>query len=204
MSTALFSKEISSIKLKNDWNKLCQSIEKIRANYIGEELSENLLSYLIAAEDHRFWLHYGFDPVGLIRAFYQSKFRGSRQGGSTIAMQLVRTITGNYDLTFKRKLFEIILAVKLTHCFDKKDILKSYLSVAYFGWNMHGVDQACKEMKLNKSHVSNYDAALIIARLKYPEPRYYNSAKSKNIDLRASHILHRHKELNPEGKYGTI
>lgn len=183
---------------------LCQSMEKIKTDNISEEFSQNFLTYLVAAEDHRFWSHCGFDPVGLIRAFYQSKFRGSRQGGSTIAMQLVRTLTGNYSLTLKRKLFEIILAVKLTCNYDRADILKAYLSVAYFGWNMHGVDQACKMLQLNKSNVSDYDAASIIARLKYPEPRHYNPVKHRNIVLRTRHILNRIKELTPEGNYGTI
>ena len=69
---------------------------------------------------------------------------------------------------------------------------------------MHGVTQACKCLGLDKSTLSNYDAASIIARLKYPEPRYDQVNKLKKIDLRTKYIVNRFNTLNFKEHYGTI
>ncbi len=136
------------MKYKNDWNLLISSIEVIRTESMETGLSGNLFDFLIAGEDHRFWLHYGVDPIGLVRAIWRSIFCNRREGGSTIAMQLVRTITRKYEISSKRKLSEVYLATKLTMTIDRTDILNLYLSIAYFGWNMHGIDQACNILGL--------------------------------------------------------
>ena len=190
--------------LKNDWDFLLRSIEEIKSEKMEKNLSENLLELLVAGEDHRFWLHYGVDPIGLLRAVWKSKFCNRREGGSTIAMQLVRTITGQYEISSKRKLKEIYLATKLTMTLDKTVILKLYLSVAYFGWNMHGIAQACNKLGLNKASLSECEAASIIARLKYPEPRRNNKIKIRKINSRANHIINRLYKLNSQEQYGTI
>ena len=189
---------------KKDWNILVQRIEKLKSEKMESNLSENLQKYLVAGEDHRFWLHYGFDPIGLLRATWKSKFRKYREGGSTITMQLVRTVTGNYEVSFKRKLKEIYLAIRLTGYLDKTDILNIYLSVAYFGWDMHGIAQACNKLNLNQKQLSEYEAASLIARLKYPEPRYKNYKKTQRINYRAVHIINRFNKLNTTEQYGTI
>ena len=47
--------------------------------------------FLIAGEDHRFKFHPGVDPIAIGRSIWKNLFSGANQGGSTIAMQLVRT-----------------------------------------------------------------------------------------------------------------
>ncbi|NOR81534.1 MAG: hypothetical protein GQ529_12000 [Methyloprofundus sp.] len=192
------------MKLTSDWNLLVQNIEKIKSGSMETNLSENLLVYLVAGEDHRFWLHYGVDPIGLIRATWKLQFHNRREGGSTIAMQLVRTITGKYEISSKRKFKEIYLATRLTVYLERHEILKLYLSVAYFGWNMHGIEQACNKLQFDKDSLTKYEAASLIARLKYPEPRYYKVNKIKKIKSRTNHIINRFNQLNPKGQYGTI
>lgn len=184
------------MKFKNDWNIFIQNIEKAKSESMATNFSNNLLDFLVVAEDHRFWLHYGVDPIALLRAIFKSKFCGCREGGSTIAMQLVRTITGQYELSYKRKLKEIYLATKLTIKMDRQEILKLYLSVAYFGWNMHGIEQACNMLNLNQKALRKYEAASLIARLKYPEQRYNKTYKK--INFRANYIVNRFYKLNPQ------
>jgi penicillin-binding protein 1A len=192
------------MKLKDEWTLLIKSIEKIKLENVGVEFSGNLLELLVAGEDHRFWLHCGVDPIGLIRAFWRTTFCNRREGGSTIAMQLVRTITRQYEISAKRKLKEIYLATRLTLTFEKKEILKLYLYVAYFGWDMHGIKQTCKVLELDKQALTNYEAASIISRLKYPEPRFNNSQKLKAINFRANHIINRFNQFNYKEHYGTV
>ncbi|MDP4534697.1 biosynthetic peptidoglycan transglycosylase [Alkalimonas collagenimarina] len=192
------------MKFKDEWNQLIKSIDEIRLESAETAFSDNLLEFLVAGEDHRFWLHFGVDPIGLVRAVWRTVFCNKREGGSTIAMQLVRTITKRYEISPKRKLKEIYLATRLTLALERKEILKIYLTVAYFGWNMHGIEQACKVLVLDKSSLTNYEAASVVARLKYPEKKYNKNNRLKTIDLRANHIMNRFNQLNFKGHYGTV
>lgn len=192
------------MKFKDEWNQLIESIDQIRLESRGVEFSENLFDLLVAGEDHRFWLHCGVDPIGLVRAFWKTAFCNRREGGSTIAMQLVRTIIKRYEISSKRKLKEIYLATRITLTLERKEILQLYLSIAYFGWNMHGLEQTCKVLDLDKSALTNYEAASIVARLKYPEPRFNKNMKLKAINLRANHIVNRYNQFNSKGYYGAV
>lgn len=104
----------------------------------GPKPTSEMCAFLILGEDQRIESHVGVDPIALVRSIWITCIYRRRQGGSTIAMQLVRTITQRYERTIWRKITEIILAVRLTHAFNRKDIPRIYLWVAYYGWNMHG------------------------------------------------------------------
>jgi membrane carboxypeptidase/penicillin-binding protein PbpC len=89
------------------WNKI---VAVLIANKSAQIIYDNsLYEYLVVAEDHRFWWHLGFDIISLARATWRSKINKKREGGSTIAMQLVRTISQDYRPSIKRKLSEIYL-----------------------------------------------------------------------------------------------
>ncbi|MGV6807507.1 MAG: transglycosylase domain-containing protein, partial [bacterium] len=56
-----------------------------------EQIPENLVKAILAAEDDRFFEHGGVDMTGLLRAAVQLAASGSIQsGGSTITMQVAR------------------------------------------------------------------------------------------------------------------
>lgn len=194
----------NKMKLNDEWDQFIKNIDRLRIENADSDLSENLLDLLVAGEDHRFWSHFGVDPVGLVRAIWKTAFCNKREGGSTIAMQLVRTVTGHYEISTQRKLKEIYLATKITFALERKEILKLYLKVAYFGWNMHGVEQACKRLDLDITSLTNYEAAAIVARLKYPEPRFGSSNSVMAVHHRANHIINKLNQLNSKGKYGTV
>lgn len=143
---------------------------------------------LIAAEDRRFKSHPGSDPVALCRALC-SCLLGDLNGGSTIAMQLVRTITGRYERTVSRKIREIIFAVLLTRRSGRKRLPESYLWIAYYGWRMNNFKQACARLRLDPSQITEYEAAKLIARLKYPQPQNPRAHRLKQIEYRASYMI---------------
>lgn len=192
------------MKFKDEWIQLIKSIDEIKSENAEVEFSDNLLELLVTGEDHRFWLHFGVDPIGLVRAFWKTIFCHRREGGSTIAMQLVRTVTKRYEISPQRKLKEIYLATRLTLTLERIEILKLYLNIAYFGWNMHGIKQTCKALELDECALSNYEAASIVARLKYPEPRFNKNMKLRAIDLRTNHIINRFNQFNSKEYYGTV
>ena len=67
-------------------------------------------------------------------------------------MQLVRTVTGRYERTWRRKLLEMVLAVRLTRHIGRDRLPTLYLWVAYYGWRMNGFKQACFTITLCPSY----------------------------------------------------
>jgi membrane carboxypeptidase/penicillin-binding protein PbpC len=83
-----------------------------------EELNTLEIMVLIL-EDRRFFLHLGFDWISLLREIIKAATFRRHGGASTIDMQLVRTITGYRELTVRRKVYEILLAILLQIKFNK-------------------------------------------------------------------------------------
>jgi hypothetical protein len=76
-----------------------------------QDIPEHVQKAFIAAEDKRFYQHRGIDERGLIRAFVGNLARSGRpQGGSTITQQIVKNMLVGDDLTFERKIREVIVA----------------------------------------------------------------------------------------------
>ena len=64
---------------------------------------------------------------------------------------------------------------------------------------MHGIEQACQKLKIDVNKITQFQAASLISRLKYPEPRYFNVEKRRKLNLRTMYILKKYGEI-----YGTI
>ena len=97
----------------------------------------------VSIEDHRFYSHWGVDPVGLVRAAVTNLRSGRvRQGGSTITQQLAKTTFLSVHRTFGRKLPELFIALALEMRLTKAQILARYLSAIYFGEGVYGLRAA--------------------------------------------------------------
>lgn len=192
------------MKSLNTWGKITEKLVQYRNECTDAQYFSQLCEFLVAAEDHRFWQHHGVDLISLARAIWKTKIHKKREGGSTVAMQLVRTITGDYNLSLRRKIREIYYALKVSSFLKKHEVLKIYLSIAYFGWNMHGIEQACKRLGYDIQNLTNYEAASLIACLKYPEPRYFSKSKSKLIKYRAEYIIKRQAGMELKTLYGEV
>ena len=157
--------------------------------YLGTLMPPVLRQALIAAEDHRFYDHRGVDPIALLRAFYQFLCYGRLQGASTIEQQLVRTVTNRYERTLRRKLGEILLATCVGEILSKEETSGLYLMVAYYGWGMEGLCRACGSIGVNLCSMSAFDAASLVARLKYPRRRHPRPAWELRFRRRVEHVL---------------
>ena len=124
-------------------------------------------------------------------------------------MQLVRTLTGRYEKTLYRKIREIVLAIRLTKYVDRHRIPIIYVWVAYYGSGMNDFQHACSRLGLEASSMSELDAAKLVARLKYPQPRENSARRESQIRSRALHLLERRQRMNLQcsrerGLNGTI
>jgi membrane carboxypeptidase/penicillin-binding protein len=99
----------------------------------------------IAAEDQRFNEHKGIDERGIIRAMVSNLARSGRpQGGSTITQQVVKNLLVGDDVTYERKMREMIVATRLERTLSKGEILELYLNSIYLGRGAWGIELAAR------------------------------------------------------------
>lgn len=101
---------------------------------------------VIATEDANFYAHSGVDIVGIARAVWINLRGGDWvAGGSTITQQVARIVfLDATDRSAKRKLQEMILAVRLETAYTKDEVLALYLNQAYFGNLAYGIEAAAR------------------------------------------------------------
>jgi penicillin-binding protein 1A len=142
------------------------SIENRKIIPLGR-MPQHLIAAFLSAEDHRFYDHTGFDPVGIARAAWLN-FRADgdiKQGASTLTQQIIKQtlLVGDEALgavqglipqseidairkakKYRRKMKELILAVRLERELAKADILEIYLNHIYLGHGAYGVAAAAR------------------------------------------------------------
>ena len=100
---------------------------------------------VIAAEDRTFYENDGVDFAGIVRAAWNNVTGGERQGASTITQQYARKIAElTTDASYKRKMQEAAIAMKLADKYTKDEILGFYLNTVYFGRGAYGVEAAAR------------------------------------------------------------
>ena len=107
----------------------------LRRNHIKlDDMPPHLIQAVLDTEDRRFFHHFGFDPIGMVRASIVNRRAGRIiQGGSTITQQLVKVLFLKPDRTYWRKVEEALLSLSLEYRLEKKQILELYLNRIYFG-----------------------------------------------------------------------
>ncbi len=143
---------------------------------------------LVSGEDHRHARHAGFDLIAIGRACWHRLCYGTHEGGSTIEQQIVRVLTGRYECTVARKLREIALASLVSRRYAKHRLPAAYLWIGYYGWRMNGYLQACRRLGIVTQSLSSEEAAMLVARLKYPQPRDASAHRMTQIERRAKHL----------------
>ena len=119
--------------------------EKNRVPVKLEELPEYIKWATVASEDRNFYRHHGFDLSGILRATFNTIFRRSLQGGSTLTQQLVKNaLLEDPSRTLRRKIREAILTWGTEVIYSKNEILEMYLNQAPFGGTAWGIESAAQ------------------------------------------------------------
>ena len=110
------------------------------------DVSPFFVHAIVASEDPRFYENPGFDVMAIGRAFFQNYFAGEvESGASTITQQIVRErILGSNEVTFDRKLTEILLSMEVARQYTKNEILDIYINEFFYGEQSYGVEAAAE------------------------------------------------------------
>lgn len=157
---------------------------RMRANL--DELGPKLPAALLAAEDRRFYLHPGVDPISIVRAAGQLVLhRRIISGASTLTQQLARTLVPR-PRTFAGKIREMALALRIEASLSKRQILEEYLSRVVFGPSVHGVEAASRALFDKPVHeLSLAEAALLAGMPQSPtfhDPRRHRERAQRRRD----------------------
>jgi 1A family penicillin-binding protein len=170
-----------------------------------DEIAPDMRNAVIAVEDHRFYHHFGIDPIGTGRALWRDLRGADRwEGGSTLTQQLARTLFLSNKRTPARKAQEAVIALLLEQELSKKQILELYLNRIYLSGGVYGVEtmaqnlfgKAASRLTLPEASMiaglirapsalspwSNYDGALERRRvvlLRMREEGYITAAQEK-------------------------
>jgi len=93
---------------------------------------------VLAAEDARFYEHAGIDFKGVLRAALANLRDARSQGGSTITMQVAKNFYLSTEKTYTRKIYELLLTLKIERLLDKEQILELYMNQIYLGQRAFG------------------------------------------------------------------
>ena len=97
-----------------DGKLIAQFGEQRRIPLSFEAIPKQMVNAVLAAEDDRFFQHSGVDYPGLMRAVVRHLMSGDKgEGGSTITMQLTRGIFLSPEKSYRRKLLEIFLTLRI-------------------------------------------------------------------------------------------
>jgi len=126
-------------KLITEFGEERRTVVKIK------DVPNHLRQALLAAEDQNFYEHMGIDFISFTRALINNMRSGSRgQGGSTITMQVARNFFLTRERTYNRKLYEILLALKIENNLSKDQILELYVNQIFLGQRAYGFSSAAK------------------------------------------------------------
>lgn len=169
---------------------------------ITEEIPRRIRITMITTEDRRFYDHMGVDFKALARAIVHNFTHSTRQGASTIAMQVVRLQSQNRR-TYWNKICEMLAAHWLVRKYGHEQILNHYLRIVPQGARYHGVSYAARRyFKKPLEDLSWAEAAVLSAIPKAPGkmnlytwPGFVAAQKRARFILRS---LHRYGRLTED------
>lgn len=164
-----------------------------------KDVPKDLQNAFVATEDSRFYSHHGIDPVGILRAVWVNIVHsGVSEGGSTITQQLARNAFLSQDRTFKRKISEALLALKIEQHYTKDEILEMYMNQIYFGQGAYGVQSAAHVYFGKDASQLTLAQAALIAGLPQ-SPNYYSPFNDLEASKKRQAVV-----LGQMVKYGYI
>ena len=146
-----------------------------------ERIPKKLINAFISAEDKNFYSHFGIDFIAIIRAAISNILAAANNqkliGASTITQQVVKNLLLSNEVSFDRKIKEILLSIRVENILSKNQILELYLNDIYLGFRSYGIAAASLNY-FNKS-INELDLSEIAFLASLPKaPNNYNPKKN--------------------------
>jgi monofunctional biosynthetic peptidoglycan transglycosylase len=163
-----------------------------------ERISVHLVKALVAAEDHRFHQHHGFDWDALMSAAEDRLDGKSKRGGSTLTQQVAKNLFLWPARSVFRKALEAWFTLLLETLWSKERILEVHLNIAEYGNGVYGVEMASRQFfGKSAAAVTPEEAALMVVVLPAPKLRKVNAPTPK-VRAHAQWVMEQVDKLTDE------
>ena len=136
-----------------------------------EEIPKELINCFLVSEDINFYSHIGIDYRGIARAFYKNilkTFTNKRlEGASTITQQVAKNFLTN-EISYTRKIKEIIIALRMEKVLKKEQIMELYLNEIYLGNGSYGIAASLNYFNKSLSSLDLHEMAMLVTLPKAP------------------------------------
>ena len=157
-----------------------------------DQIPDVVRNAFVAAEDSAFYEHRGIDFLGIARAALANLRAGDVvQGGSTITQQVVKALLLTPERSYRRKLREAMLSLKLEREVSKDEILYLYLNQIYLGDGNYGIGAATDSYFGKKVADIGVAEAAMLAGLPKAPSRYSPSRNPAGALNRQHYVLRR-------------
>lgn len=171
--------------------------EKRRTPVTYDQVPDQFIRAILAAEDSHFETHSGVAIRGLLRATIELLLTGEKQtGGSTITMQVARNFFLTREQTFTRKFIEILLALEIERKLTKEQIFELYVNKIFWGNRAYGVEAAAQVYYGKSIGELNLAQMAMIAGLPKAPSSFNPIVNPERAVTRRNWILRRMLDLN--------
>ncbi|MGP3916380.1 transglycosylase domain-containing protein [Nonomuraea sp. 10N515B] len=167
------------------------------------QMSPAVRDATIAIENQTFYEDSGISIPGMVRSLWMTATGQQLQGASTITQQMARNYFDglSQEVSIKRKVNEIFVAVKLDDTMSKDEILQTYLNTVNFG-RAYGVQAAARAYfgkHVTAAKLTPEQSAYLAARIQQPNWQ----ADEPALRARFKNVIDNMAELWPD-KYGQL
>lgn len=161
-----------------------------------EQFPKHLIDAVVAAEDENFWHHNGIDLKAIARSMILNIQSGKIvSGASTITQQVARLNTSSQSsflpVRIVYKIRQILMALRLSITYSKKDILSMYLNEVYLGNHNYGFQSAAQfYFHKNVDKLSLAESAYLAGMIASPA-RYDPYSQRIDGEKRKAYVLRR-------------
>ncbi|MEC5161098.1 MULTISPECIES: penicillin-binding protein 1A [unclassified Janthinobacterium] len=160
-----------------------------------KDVPEMMKKALLAIEDTEFYEHGGINYVRALGAAKANLGGGTRQGGSTITMQVARNFFLTRDKVYSRKVNEVMLAYKIEAALSKDQILELYMNQIYLGQRSYGFGSAAQTYFGKPLQQLSLAEMAMLAGLPQNPARHNPAVNPKRAAQRQRLVLKRLREL---------
>lgn len=153
-----------------------------------DDISPYLVQATLAIEDKNFYSHKGFDFLRIIKALHTNVVNRKRlEGASTISQQYAKNLFLDFDKTWKRKIDEAWLTIRLESHYSKDKILEGYLNTINYG-GIFGIENASQYYFNKKARDLTLAEASILAGIP-KDPTYYSPISNEKASKKRQKLI---------------
>ena len=157
-----------------------------------EDLPDVYKNAVISVEDHRFYRHFGIDPIAISRAvLHDIQARRYVEGGSTITQQLAKNLYFTNEKEMTRKIAEVFMAFELEENYSKDEILELYVNSIYFGDGYYTASDASRGYFGKEPEMMDEYECTLLAGIPNAPGRYAPTKSQELAEKRQYQVLKR-------------